>query len=158
MSASEQLSIVSLSFDDWMLEELVALVKSAYDESEVMKSYSYSEERVRQLCAAAIMDQRHFCGVAIVDMSRPTNDKIIGMLIGAIGGVCYSVEPVVSDVITYVMPEHRDGDVPGLLVEAFAKWAKRLGIKKISVTQTPLFGEMPEGFTPVGMRVIREVA
>lgn len=154
MNDQTQRTTIVLAFEEWMLRDLTSLVKAAYDELPSMRIFSYSERRAQELIAHAIFQPDRVCGVACVDMA---NREVVGMLIGTVGGLSFSEEPIVSEVLSYIKPDRRDGAVRTELLASYAKWADRLGVKKIVYIDNQLNtnGEDPEGWTAIGERMMR---
>lgn len=155
MSAAENVRLV-IAFEDWMLADLMTVVKRAYDESASMRLFSYSEERVQVMLAHAIFNDKA-CGLACVDM---TERKIRGILIGVVGGVEFSDEPTAGEVFSYVAPDFRvDGVVRGELLEGLKRWAARRGIKRVILNDNELVrSEKSSGGASLGERSVIEIA
>lgn len=155
MSATENVRVV-LAFEDWMLADLITVVKRAYDESASMRLFSYSEERVQGVIAHAIFNEKS-CGFACVDMNER---KILGVLIGTIGGVPFSAEPTAGEVFSYIAPDFRAaGVVRNELVESFKRWATRHGVKRMLLNENDLVrSDKPVDAPSFGERLVIEVA
>lgn len=130
---SETSTRVVISFEEWMFRELTEMAMDAYNESDVMRKFEYSEVRVQETIAMAIFAPERLCGFACVDMEKK---RILGVLVATVAGVYWSLERVANDVIVYVRPEARDSFVAKRLLEAYEKWAKKMSIKKIFFIQT----------------------
>ena len=153
-AAVETGTTVVLTFEEWMIRDLTALVKAAYDESPVMRSFDFSEKRVHEMIALGVFAPDRVFGVAYVDMSEK---EILGMLTATISGVSYSEEVSASDVFSYIKPAHREDGVARMqLIESYMRWAARAGIKKVFFFNGPLVGGgNVEGWQVMGQRVMR---
>lgn len=148
---------IVLGFDEYMLPKLTELAKAAYDETEYMRAMSYSENRVQEMIAMAVFSPNRVCGFAYVDMEN--KGAIVGALVGSVGGVSFSDEPVASDVFSFVKKEFRDGPGPKALLAAYERWAKNRGVKHVFFSDNGSFfsGSMVEQWTDVGTRFMRSV-
>ena len=153
-AVEKKTSLVVLGFEEFMIRELTELFKRAYDENPAMSSFSFSEGRVQDMIGHAILNPEKVGGFACIDMEKR---RIIGALVAAKSGVPFSDEPIVSDVLSYITKEHRDGAVLNQLLVAYEGWAKRIGVKKIFFVSSPMNGDhgLIAGWIPLGSRMMR---
>lgn len=124
---------VLVRFEEWMLPEIFEMMKDAYEESDVMKRFPFSERRVLEMLEYATIDPRLFSNASIkMGKERPI---IEGVVVASVGSMFYTEEPIVNDVVVYVRPEFRNSFVLRRLLVAYERWAQRIGVKKLIFTQ-----------------------
>lgn len=149
------MSVVVLRFEEWMLRELAELIKAAHAESPLMSAFNFSETRVENMIGHAIFAPDRVCGFAAAEMD---DRKIIGLIIGSVSGICWSDELIANDLITYIAPTFREGALTQQLLEAYAKWATKLGATKLFFGRTAEAAPTDydfEGWTRVGAQLMK---
>lgn len=121
-------SMAAISFEEWMVKDILEMFAELHAESPVMKLFEYNEERVKRMIAASVMHPDHVCGFACVDF---TNQSIVGLVIGSLGITYFSDEQVANDIVLYMRPEYRNEFVAKHLIDAYISWAKRHKIEKM---------------------------
>lgn len=79
-------------------------------------------------------------GLVDAFLSNTNGDKLVllngdkGFLAAQIAPFMFGTEPVANEVAWYVLPEHRESNVGGELLEAFEFWAKKQNCKFITLS------------------------
>lgn len=124
-AAAKAVESVLIGIEDWMLDDLLALIKASRDASGSMSLLSYSESRVARTLQAAIDGTGIFSKVSVNMKTK----EIEGVLVAMPSMVYYSEDPVVNTVIFHVAKEHQGSEIEASLVGAYEAWAQKIGAK-----------------------------
>lgn len=132
------------------IPRLIEIGHMAHEESEY-RTMEFSEEKCKHLCRQIILKPEMFGRVAERD------GVIVGVAIGGIFPPYFSSDLNASDLLFYVLPEHRGSRAFYVLCIEFIAWAKISGAKLIFMRNTTgvmpgKVGELYErmGFSKVG--------
>ena len=106
------------------IDAIVELAEPMYLESNYCV-LQYSEIAYRRFLEAIIAYER---GVVILAEDR---GRLLGLYIGMCTPVFFSPDMVATDVLMYVLPDERRGQVGRKLVDAFEAWAREQGARQI---------------------------
>jgi GNAT superfamily N-acetyltransferase len=112
---------------------LVAMGRIAHTESSY-KSMEYSENRCTDLGYLTLDNPD-----ALLCLVAEKDNEIIGFCMAAIEAAYFSDEKTASDLMFYVLPEHRGSWAFLMLVRAYVQWTKDKGAKLIFLGNT--FGD-----------------
>lgn len=103
------------------LPSITKLAKRLIDESEHYKGANISRLKIALVIGACIKN-----GVVyVIDV----DGEIVGGIAGHIGEAWYSTDKVLSDVVTYIVPEHRGGYTAMKMIRMFVDFGIERGAK-----------------------------
>ena len=112
------------------IDAIIEMGRAMHTES-VYSVLRFSEEKVRHLVLTAI-EYDWFLQIA------ERNGKPVGMMAAYCAPHWCSDDLMVSDLLLYVLPEHRGGFAAVLLVEDFKAWVVATGAKLVTVGTTAI--------------------
>lgn len=98
-------------------EGCLRLLKSFFDESPY-KDTEYSEDKVSKMFDSMVSDTRDS-----LILCYTVDDVPVGIVIGIKSEMLFSEEPVCTELVWYVLPEHRNLKIATRLIEAYEYWA-----------------------------------
>lgn len=144
---------IVISTEEWMIGEIVELLKGQYLEDSERQKFQFKEPRVENMVALSVFRPEVFCGFAAVDMGTR---EIVGVFIGALTANFYSEDPIAGDVAVYVRPEYRDDvELLGRMIASFESWAKKLGVKHLQMSEA---WAVVDGWTELSsVKIVKEI-